>query len=417
MRALIAEDDRVTRRVLEATLTKWGYEVLPCADGAQAWEVLQGEDSPELVLLDWMMPVMDGLEVCRKVRQSPDLGSTYIILLTAKGREVIEGLLAGADDCVSKPFDTEELRVRVSVGERVVNMQSERLRRETESYVQRLERTAAELHASRRRIVEVQEEARKAIAEQLHGSVQTRMYLLAAKLEEIKEAIASNPEQAQGAVALAAAELESIREDEIRQISHSLHPSIIGVGLGAGLRSLRDTYERGVPIRLEIADEVAKLEPTEGSTIPFNVRLGLYRVANEALGNVLKHAEATLCMLTLCVEEANGQFVLAVEDNGKGFDAHDGRRGLGMATMRDYMGAMGGSLRLDSSPGRGTRVAAIVPTKPDSDRDRPSSPSEDYLAVLAGQRQWIATTNFAGCPGRPQIALRIAPCSLPRQSS
>ena len=369
MKILVAEDDRVTRRILEASLAGWDYEVASCGDGAEAWEVLQGSDSPELVLLDWMMPVMDGPQVCRRVRESADLSSVYIILLTAKGRpeDIIEGLQAGADDYVSKPFDGEELRVRVGVGERVVNMQSDRVRRETESYVRRLEHTVAELHASQRRIVEVQEETRKAIAEQLHGSVQTRMYMVAVKLDEIGQMIARTPERAQEEVARAAAELESIREDEIRRISHNLHPSIISIGLSAGLRSLRDTYERGVPIKLEIADEVAALEPVEGSTIPLNVTLGLYRVANEALGNVVRHAEATKCLLSLRIKEETGELVLTVEDDGNGFDARNGRGGLGTATMRDYMVAMGGLLTLDGSPGRGTRLTAVVPLEPGSD--------------------------------------------------
>src|SRR5438093_5720012 len=99
MRILIAEDDLVSRRVLEGSLVKWGYEVLACSDGLEAYQALQGERAPRLAILDWMMPRMDGLQVCRKLRQVPHPTSIYIILLTAKGRreDVVDGLEAGAN--------------------------------------------------------------------------------------------------------------------------------------------------------------------------------------------------------------------------------------------------------------------------------------------------------------------------------
>jgi phosphoserine phosphatase RsbU/P len=125
MKLLIAEDDPVSRRVLEATLARWGYEVSVAKDGAQALTALEAPDAPRLAILDWMMPGMDGVEVCRRLRKSLDNRPTYIILLTAKGRreDVVEGLQAGANDYVTKPFDQEELRARVQVGMRMVELQ------------------------------------------------------------------------------------------------------------------------------------------------------------------------------------------------------------------------------------------------------------------------------------------------------
>jgi phosphoserine phosphatase RsbU/P len=125
MRILIAEDDPVSRRLLQASLLKWHYEVTVAKDGAEAWAVLQPEDAPRLAILDWMMPDMDGLELCRRARERPGPRPTYIILLTARERkeDVIAGLQAGANDYVTKPFDQEELRARVQVGVRVVDLQ------------------------------------------------------------------------------------------------------------------------------------------------------------------------------------------------------------------------------------------------------------------------------------------------------
>ena len=125
MKVLIAEDDPVSRRMLERMLRKWGYDLVVAEDGAAAWEGLQGEEAPALALLDWMMPGMDGLEVCRRVRASEATRLAYLILLTARGdtEDIVAGLEAGANDYVTKPFDGAELRARVAVGCRVVELQ------------------------------------------------------------------------------------------------------------------------------------------------------------------------------------------------------------------------------------------------------------------------------------------------------
>src|SRR5438552_13905952 len=125
MRILIAEDDLVSRRVLEGSLVKWGYEVLACSDGLEAYQALQREQAPRLAILDWMMPKMDGVQICRELHQVPHPTSIYIILLTAKGcrEDVVAGLQAGADDYITKPFQPEELQARVQVGLRIVELQ------------------------------------------------------------------------------------------------------------------------------------------------------------------------------------------------------------------------------------------------------------------------------------------------------
>lgn len=125
MKILIVEDEPVSRRLLEATLRRWNYDVVTTTDGREAWEVLQEPEAPSLVISDWMMPDMDGLELCHRIRESEKLGYTYLVMLTTKGRkeDVIEGLEAGADDYLTKPFDHEELRCRVKIGERIINLE------------------------------------------------------------------------------------------------------------------------------------------------------------------------------------------------------------------------------------------------------------------------------------------------------
>jgi two-component system, cell cycle response regulator len=127
LKALIAEDNPGFRLALERMLKKWGYDVVAAANGLEAWEILRGDDPPRLAILDWMMPEVDGLEVCRRVRELNREPYIYILLLTAKDtpQELIEGMEAGADDYLRKPVDTHELRVRLRAGRRILDLQQE----------------------------------------------------------------------------------------------------------------------------------------------------------------------------------------------------------------------------------------------------------------------------------------------------
>jgi two-component system, NtrC family, sensor kinase len=124
VKVLIAEDDPVSRRLLQAHLERWGHEVTAAADGGEAWRRFQAGDYP-LVITDWMMPEMDGPELIRRIRACPRPGYVYVILLTALARkeDVVEGMESGANDFVTKPFDREELRVRLRAGERIIELE------------------------------------------------------------------------------------------------------------------------------------------------------------------------------------------------------------------------------------------------------------------------------------------------------
>ncbi|MEW6211006.1 MAG: response regulator [Acidobacteriota bacterium] len=126
MKALIADDDEVSRKVLELSLAEWGYEVVASADGDGAWNALASDAEIRLAILDWMMPGSDGLEVCRKARASRS-SPIYIILLTTRDdrEDLLTGFEAGADDYITKPFDFDELHARLKVGERIVRLESE----------------------------------------------------------------------------------------------------------------------------------------------------------------------------------------------------------------------------------------------------------------------------------------------------
>jgi DNA-binding response OmpR family regulator len=118
MRVLIADDDPAALLPLESVLEDWGYEVTTARDGAEAWDMLRRDDSPPLAILDWMMPGLDGVDVCGKVRQERKASYVYLILLTGKARkqDIVQGMEAGADDYVSKPFEEQELKVDSAPG-------------------------------------------------------------------------------------------------------------------------------------------------------------------------------------------------------------------------------------------------------------------------------------------------------------
>ncbi|MFO8031879.1 MAG: diguanylate cyclase [Desulfohalobiaceae bacterium] len=156
MQILIAEDDPASRVMLQNMLQKWGYEVIAVEDGSQAWEVLQAEEPPQIAILDWMMPEPDGPQICRLVRerlaprvdceQNPEClsldqpGYIYLILLSAKAdkEHLVQGLEAGADDYIPKPFNAEELQARLRVGHRIIDLQTRLLN--TQAQLQQLAR-------------------------------------------------------------------------------------------------------------------------------------------------------------------------------------------------------------------------------------------------------------------------------------
>jgi CheY-like chemotaxis protein len=142
IKILIADDDLVSRAMLERILKSWKYEVLVACDGAAAWEALQRDDAPKIAILDWMMPEIDGVELCRRIRALARSEPTYLILLTSKHHtdDIVEGLDAGANDFITKPFDRRELQSRLDVARRMTSLQHDLAQR-----VQALEKALAEV--------------------------------------------------------------------------------------------------------------------------------------------------------------------------------------------------------------------------------------------------------------------------------
>ncbi len=158
MRAVIADDDPVTTAILSRALQRWGIDVTSATDGLSAWQLLTAGPAPELAIVDWMMPGIDGIELCRRIRHEPGLSAMYVLLLTGRsGRgDLIAGLDAGADDYMVKPIDTEELRARIQVGVRVATLQGRLAEqvsdlRATRDYLERLVSTDVLTNVNSRR--------------------------------------------------------------------------------------------------------------------------------------------------------------------------------------------------------------------------------------------------------------------------
>lgn len=129
MKILVADDEPLTNQIVSETLRKWGYDVISVEDGGSAWKVLEKDSAPKLAILDWMMPGMSGVDICQRLRVQKAHSYVYVILLTGKSDkvDVIEGLSSGADDYLTKPCNPHELRVRLNVGERILNMERDLL--------------------------------------------------------------------------------------------------------------------------------------------------------------------------------------------------------------------------------------------------------------------------------------------------
>jgi two-component system cell cycle response regulator len=133
-RILVAEDDPIMRTILETWLLDWGYNVVMAEDGAKAWKLLQQVKPPDLIIVDWMMPEMDGPELCRRIRSSKRERYQYVLLATSKNdrKDVVAGFDAGADDYLTKPFDKDELRARLRVARRILTLQHNLIRAQEE---------------------------------------------------------------------------------------------------------------------------------------------------------------------------------------------------------------------------------------------------------------------------------------------
>lgn len=220
------------------------------------------------------------------------------------------------------------------------------------------EARSEELKHTRQRIVAAQESLRRSLAQQLHGTVQTKIIFLLFRLTEIKKQVSD--QVILDSLNELSSEIENLLELDIRSISHQLYPFILRQGIGPALRSLGDQFEKHLSVKIEIDEEIAKREQVNHQTIPEIVKLTAYRIVEESLNNVIKHSHSTETVIKLKYLNRR-RLELSIEDNGQGFDvAHTGP-GFGLSIIYSYADMIGGNCAVQSIPGKGTLITAKLP--------------------------------------------------------
>lgn len=230
---------------------------------------------------------------------------------------------------------------------------------------------ADEVRRSRLRIITAQESLRREIAQQLHGSVQNRLILLIFRLKELEKGVASKNISAE--LAELRQKFEGLLDNEIRSVVHQLYPYILRRGFVPALQSLGDQFENVMAIEMDLDEELARQERSDRNLIPEQAKLAAYRIAEEALTNVAKHAGASKVKVRLD-RPSRDMLRLMVTDDGRGFAAGETSPGMGLLAMRDYAEAMNGECVIQCNPGKGTKVTATLPLST-IERDSPGTAS------------------------------------------
>ena len=363
---LVVDDDPLGRDTIEALLAPEGYDLLTASSGLDAL-TQASRTTPDLILLDIMMPGMDGYEACRRLRSDPAVSEVPIILITAlDDRESkLQGIRAGADDFVSKPIDRVELRARIRTIIRLNRFRRLLLERERREEVeQSLKESERELRLLSTRLLEAQETERKRIARELHDSIGQSLSAIKLNVENVlarwhehctdlmKESLQDLVGRIRGTV------------EEVRRISMDLRPSILDdLGIIATIGWLSREFETAHP-KLSIEKRIDLRE----EEIPVELKTVIYRILQEALNNAANHSRAQLITLSL---KGNHQGIeLMIVDDGIGFDPEnvyrleESRRGLGLASMRERAQLSGGGFSIQSAASFGTRICTSWPLVP-----------------------------------------------------
>ncbi len=218
------------------------------------------------------------------------------------------------------------------------------------------------------RLVAAQESVRREMADYLHGHVQSKLLALSLSLGLCQQSLDQDPEAASLMLEKVQKELQKVQDEDLRQVSRELYPAIIKMGLVPAMRSLVNRFNELVEIELIIDSAFDELDKQGEKGLPEKRRLGIYRIAEEALNNVLKHAQASRVVVSLRLQSPD-LVILFVEDDGKGFDCSATSLGQGLVMMTDYAQALGGKTEVTSMPGSGTVVRLALTTKGSRDLD------------------------------------------------
>jgi len=342
-KVLIVDDEPTALATLEAILTGDGYQLEFASNGNIAIEKAE-QLLPDLILLDVMMPGMNGFEVCRRLRATPKLAEVPIIILTALDDRSsrLQGIEAGADDFLIKPVDRQELRLRVGTilrldRYRTLSIQRENLRKMAEH------------------VVNAQEQERKRLSRELHDDLGQALIAHMLRLQNLRAEIHIENE-------LINRELDGLIADtnqtigKMRQLAQDIRPTMLDtLGLKTTLQNHCREYSirTSLPVTLEIDEKLPELSDIYSIT--------LYRLLQETLTNVIKHSKANHVWVELTMDEQ--EIILTVQDNGRGFimDETATAKGLGLTGLHERLLLVGGNLLVTSAHGKGTIISAHLP--------------------------------------------------------
>jgi signal transduction histidine kinase len=393
MRILIVDDDPVSRRLLQSYLQKWGYEVTVAANGAEAWRAFQAGRFA-IVITDWMMPEMDGLELIRRIRAAHRPGYVHATLLTAKAQkeDLVEGMEAGADDFLTKPFDRDELRVRLRAAERIVNLEASlaeqnRVLRETQAALVQSEKLASlgQLAAG--------------VAHEINNPVAYVTNNLAVIRRDTRAVLAALDARRRGDVIEAArveaeADIDYLRDNFARMCDKTLEGLHRVRDIVRNLRDFARLDEAEFKeadlnaaldstieiIRHQIREKDVRLERSFGPLPPVLCHPGKI---NQVFLNLLMNA-IQACdrggVVTAHTRAESGGVVVEVQDNGCGISPEHRSRlfepffttkpvgqgtGLGLSVSFGIVRDHGGAIEVDSAVGRGSTFRVRLPLKPE----------------------------------------------------
>lgn len=351
---LVIDDEMITRVTLAALLENPNFRVEMAEDGIEGIEMAK-RINPDVILLDVMMPRMNGYDVCKRIRLDPQIGEVPIIMITALDDQdaKLNGLMAGADDFLSKPFDSLELKIRLHTlrhVDRYRHLLDERGK--LQKALATLSEKNQQLHILSRQMLNAQENERRRVAAELHDEV-------GQLLTGLKLILERGQGDATGAISDARAVTGELLQ-RVREMSLNLRPTALDdFGLFAALDGLfkRFTKQTGIVIN-------SKVNPLDEQRFDKNLETAAFRVIQEALTNIARHAGVTEASVTVTVTPTRLQ--ICIKDTGMGFDvkAKDSTLSTGLSSMAERVNLAGGQFTVESKPGEGTLVLADFEQKP-----------------------------------------------------
>lgn len=339
---LIVDDEPSSRETLLAALEGQDYRVETAANGADGIRLAE-QFRPDLILLDVMMPEMDGFEVCRRLRSIPALAEVPIIILTALDDRdsLLAGLDAGADDFLTKPVDRRELRARARTITRLNRYRTLAEQRES-------------LRLMAERLINAQEQERRRLSRELHDDLGQALTIHILDIRSLQEDLTlPPPELFERLQALHQQTYEA--SVKIRRLAQDMRPPALDMlGLKDAMKGYCAGFSRraGLPVHFEWDDSLPPL--------PDPCSITLYRALQEALNNIAKHARASQAWVELSLEDRT--VALSVQDNGSGFDPENVQSGgIGLTGLRERLTIAGGVLNIHSNPARGVILTAQLP--------------------------------------------------------